>query len=184
MSFNILPKNVIEGTNSDGKNFRAYEYDFGTFATLQTMTLITYLLGGGLFCAIASPIILVMLMLNFTGRFNILYLTIPILSGYFIYDCANGWLMSLLLNFFIEADTLVFLAGMHIACIVVIVILTIFGSLIMNTINAISHDVKNRYIIFFIVVGFIFCLSMAFAFEHINVEWLGLTRIHRELGHI
>jgi hypothetical protein len=184
MSFNILPKNVIEGTNSDGKNFRAYEYDFNTFATLQMMSFFSYLLVGGFFCAIASPIILVMLMLNFTGRFNVLYLTIPVLSGYFIYDCANGWIMSLLLNFFIEADTLVLLAGIHIACIVVIAVLTIFGKVILNTINAISNDVTNRYIIFFIVVGFIFCLSMAFAFEHINVEWLGLTRIHRELGHI
>lgn len=184
MSFNIFPKNVIQGTNSDGKSFRAFEYDFNTFATLQFMSLISYLLVGGFFCAIASPIILVMLMLQFTGRFNIIYLTIPILSGYFIADCANGWLMGLLLNFFIEADTLVLLVGIHIACIVVIAVLTIFGKLILNIINAISNDVTTRYIIFFMVVGFIFCLTMAIAFEDINVEWLGLTRIHRELGHI
>jgi hypothetical protein len=184
MSFNILPKNVIEGKGSDGKSFRAFEYDYSTFATLQMITLGSYLLVGSMFCVIASPIILVMLMLTFTGRFNILYLTIPILSGYFIADCANGWLMSAILNFFIEPDTLVLLAGGHVACIVVIVVLTLFGKIILNTINAISDDVTNRYIIFFVVVAFIFCLSMAFAFETINVEWLGLTRIRRELGHI
>ena len=181
MSFNILPKNVIEGTNSDGKSFRAFEYDFGTFATLQTITLVSYVLAGGLFCAIMSPIILVMLMLQFTGRFNIIYLTIPIFSGYFIYDCANGWVFSALLNIFIEEEGLVILAGMNVACIVVIAVLTLFGKTILNTINAISHDVFNRYVIFFMFVGFIFCLSMAFAFEHINIQWLGVTKIINEL---
>lgn len=184
MGFNIFPKNVIKGETSDGKSFIANEYDFDTFATLQLISLGGYLLVGGFFCAIASPIILVMLMITFTGRFNVLYLTIPILSGYFIADCHYGWLMSLFLNFFIEADTLVLLAGMHVACIAVIVILTFFGKTILRIINGLSSDKTNRYIIFFTLVGFIFCLSMAFSFDHINTEWLGLTKIHRELGHI
>lgn len=181
MSFNILPKNVIEGTNSDGKSFRAFEYDFSTFATLQLISFFSYLLVGGLFCAIMSPIILVMLMLQFTGRFNIMYLTIPIFSGYFIYDCANGWIFSAFLNIFIEEEGLVLLAGMNVACIVAIIVLTLFGKIIYNTINALSQDVFNRYLIFFIFVGFIFCLSMAFAFETINEQWLGVTKIINEL---
>ena len=183
MSFNIFPKNVIKGETSDGKSFIANEYDFDTFATLQLMNLGLYLVVGSLFCIIASPIILIMIMIGFTGRFNFVYLSIPILSGYFILDCAKGWLMSLLLNFFIEADTLVLFVGIHIGCIAVIVVLTFFGKFIFNTINSITDEVMNRYVIFFFIMGLIFCFSMAMSFDYINVEWLGLTRIHHELGH-
>ena len=183
MSFNIFPKNVIKGETSDGKSFIANEYDFDTFATLQLMNLGLYLVAGSLFCIIASPIILIMIMIGFTGKFNFVYLSIPILSGYFILDCAKGWLMSLLLNFFIEADTLVLFVGINIGCIAVIVVITLLGNLILNTINSITDNVITRYIIFFIAMGFVFCLSMAISFDYINVEWLGLTRIHHELGH-
>jgi len=184
MSFNIFPKNVIKGETSDGKSFTANEYDFDTFATLQLVSLGGYLIIGGLFCAIASPIILIMLMAHFTGRFNFVYLSIPILSGYFIYDCANGWIMSLILNFFIEADTLVSLVGMHMACISVIIILTFFGKFIINIINAATDDVFNRYGFFFSAMIIIFIISWIIASQHMNVEGLGLTKIHRELGHI
>ncbi len=183
MSFNIFPKNVIKGETSDGKSFTANEYDFDTFANLQLINLGIFLIIGSLFCIIASPIFLIMIMVGFTGKFNFVYLSIPILSGYFILDCAKGWLMSLILNFFIEADTLVLFVGIHIGCIAVIVVLTLFGKFIFNTINRITDDVMNRYIIFFLLMGFVFCLSMAYSFETINVEWLGLTRIHHELGH-
>jgi hypothetical protein len=183
MSFNIFPKNVIKGETSDGKSFTANEYDFDTFANLQLINLGIFLIVGSLFCIIASPIILIMIMVGFTGKFNFVYLSIPILSGYFILDCAKGWLMSLLLNFFIEADTLVLFVGIHIGCIAVVVVLTLFGNTILKTINRLADDVMNRYIIFFLLMGFVFCMSMAFSFEHINVEWLGLTRIHHELGH-
>ena len=183
MSFNIFPKNVIKGETSDGKSFIANEYDFDTFANLQIINLVLYLVVGSLFCIIASPIILIMIMIGFTGRFNFVYLSIPILSGYFILDCAKGWLMSLLLNFFIEADTMVLFVGIHIGCIAVVVVLTFFGKFIFNTINSITDEVMNRYVIFFFIMGFIFCFSMACSFDYINVEWLGLTRIHHELGH-
>ena len=184
MSFNIFPKNVIKGETSDGKSFTANEYDFDTFATLQLFSLGGYLIIGGLFCAIASPIILVMLMAHFTGRFNFVYLAIPIFSGYFIYDCTNGWIMSLILNFFIEADTLVSLVCMHIACISVIVVMTLFGKFIINVINAATDDVFNRYGFFFSAMIIIFIISWIIASQHMNVEGLGLTKIHRELGHI
>jgi hypothetical protein len=176
MSTNYLPKSVFKGTNSNGTSFVAREYDFETFALFEVGGFISGLLVGGLFCAVASPIILVMLMLNFTGRFNFVYLLVIAFSSYFIYDCANAWLFSAFLNIFIGAEGLVFLTCINIACIVVIVVLTLFGRSTVSLVNSISADVTTRYIAFFILVGILFCVSYSLASDEINADWLGLTK--------
>jgi len=175
MSTNFLPKSVFKGTNSDGSTFTAREYDFETFAVLELGNLFIGLLGGGLFCAIMSPIILVMLMLNFTGRFNVIYLLIYAFSGYFIYDCANGWIFIVFLNLFIGESGLVFLTCVNIACIVVITVLTLFGKTTVNIINAIAADELTRYVVFFIAMGVIFYIAYSVAGQTVDTDWLGVT---------
>lgn len=180
MSFDLLPKNVIKGKTSDGKGFEAFEYSFETYAILQLGNLFITILVGGLFCAISSPIILIMLLIQFTGRFNIVYLAIPILSGYFIYDCANGWLFSLLLSLFIGGKGLVLLTCMNIACIVVVCFMTLFGSVIYNYIIKTASEVSERYLILFFIIGCVFILSWFIASCHVNVDWIGLSPILKE----
>lgn len=175
MSFNFLPKSVFKGTNSDGTTFTAREYDFGTFAVLELGSFLGYLLVGGIFCAIISPIMLVMIMLTFTGRFNFIYLLIFIFSGYFIYDCAQGWLFSAFLNIFIEEGGLIFLTCINIGCFVIISILTLFGKTIVNVINTMSDDVNTRYIIFFVATGVVFLITYLISGSIVDVNWLGVT---------
>jgi hypothetical protein len=182
MSTNFLPKSVFKGTNSDGSTFIAREYDFETFALFEVGNFFAFLLVGGLFCAILSPIILVMIMLTFTGRFNFLYLLIYAFSGYFVYDCANGWLFSLFLNIFIDTDGLIFLTCVNIACMVIITILTFFGRTIINIINAIAADEITRYVIFFIITGIAFYITYKIANSSIDTEWLGVTQKIKELN--
>jgi hypothetical protein len=180
MSFDFLPKNVFKGRTSDGKKFEAFEYSFEAYALRELGSFFSYLFVGGFLCAIASPIILVMLMLNFTGRFNIIYLLIPIFSGYFIYDCANGWLFSLFLNIFIEETGLIFLTCLNISCISVILVMTIFGKSIYNYIINKSNDAVERYVIFFVMMGIVFALSWYISHKKINHNWLGVSKIQKE----
>ncbi len=178
MSFNILPKNVIKGKNSDGTEFKAFEYDYSTYTNMQLMGLFSYLMVGGFFCAIASPIILFILLVHFTGRFNILYLTIPILGGYFIYDCANGWLISAFLNIFIGDTGLLFLASMNMACIVVICVMTLFGGFIYNAIVNKTDDMADRYAMLFFGTLCLFIISWIIARGSIDANWLGITHVN------
>lgn len=175
MSTNFLPKSVFKGTNSDGSRFIAREYDFETFAVLESFNFFAYLLAGGLLCAIMSPIILLIIMLNFTGRFNYIYLLVFAFSGYFVYDCANGWIFSIFLNIFIEESGLIFLTCLNIGCLVVISFLTLFGRTTVNIINTIAGDEITRYVIFFIAMGIIFYIAYSVSGQNIDKDWLGVT---------
>ncbi len=181
MSFNFLPKNAITGRTSSGEKFTAFEYDFGTYALLQLPGFIGALLIGGLFSAISGPIILIMLMLQFTGRFNLMYLTVPILSGYWLYDCHNGWLLSAMVNFIVEKETLLFLCKMNVACIAIITVMTLLGKTIYKLIVSLTNDVINRYIILFVLMFIVFLVSYVYVDDTINENWLGITEFYKDL---
>ena len=105
------------------------------------------------------------------------------MGGYFIYDCANGWIMSLLLNFFIDEKGLLILVGINMTCLIIIGLLTVLGDVIVRVINVIAADKPTRYLFFFILIGVVAYFTYNLASKELNVEWLGLTKIHRELGH-
>lgn len=180
MGFNIFPKNVIKGETSDGKSFIANEYDFDTYANLQFLNLIYVLMVGSLFCSIAAPIILFIILFNFTGKFNFVYLAIPILGGYFIYDCQHAWLMSLFLNLIIDEKILIVLVCINITCLIIIGLLTVFGKIIVSIINALAADKTTRYVFFFILVGIIFYFTYNAVAKDFTVDWLGLTKLHNK----
>lgn len=169
MSFNLFPKSVIEGRTSSGKTFRAFEYDFSTFINLQLISIICNLIIGFLICSIISPIILIMIMLTFNGRFNFLYLLIPLFSGYFLLDVFNDWFFIMLLKMFISDFWLKILVSVNITSIISIIILTIFGEYIVNKINGMTKDLIERYIIFFFIMIIIITLTMKIALNFIII---------------
>lgn len=177
MSFNILPKNAITGRTSSGEKFEAFEYDFGTYAVLQVGSLLATLLVGGLFSAVSGFIVMIMMLVLFNGRFNIISLAVPILSGFWLYDCHNGWIFSAFLNIFVGSEGLIFLSCVNAACIVVITFIVVLGPLIVKTINSLSNDVTTRYVIFFIGVTILFVKAYFIAAKHIDINWLGVTHI-------
>ena len=169
MSFNLFPKSVIEGRTSSGKTFRAFEYDFSTFINLQLISIGCNLIIGFLICSIISPIILIMIMLTFNGRFNFLYLLIPLFSGYFLLDVFNDWFFTMLLKIFISDFWLKILVIVNITSIISIIILTIFGEYIVNKINGMTKDLIERYIIFFFIMIIIITLTMKIALNFIII---------------
>jgi hypothetical protein len=181
MSFNILPKNAITGRTSDGKKFTAFEYDFGTYALLQIPGFIGALLVGGLFSAISGPIILIMLMLQFTDRFNLMSLTVPILCGFWLYDCHHGWIFSALVDFFVGKGPLLFLAKMNVGCIVVITFMTLLNKTIFNIIVSMTDDANTRYVILFVAMFVIFMIAYVIAGDTIDENWLGVSHIYKNV---
>jgi hypothetical protein len=181
MSFNFLPKNAITGRTSDGKKFEAFEYDFTTYAVLQMGGLLSLLVVGGLFSAISGLIILIMLMSEFTGRFNLMSLSVPILSGYWLYDCHNGWIFSAIVDFFVGKGPLLFLAKMNVGCIAVITIMTLLSRTIYNTIIRMTNDANTRYIIFFVAMFVVFMIAYVIAGDTINEDWLGVSHIYKNV---
>jgi len=177
MGFNILPKNAITGKTSSGEKFTAFEYDFGTYAVLQIGSLLATVLIGGLFSAVSGFIILIMMIALFNGRFNPISLAIPILSGFWLYDCHHGWIFSAFLNIFVGSDGLIFLSCMNAACIVVITFMILLGPSIVRVITWASDDVTTRYVIFGILMLTIFLIAYNIAGDTIDVNWLGVTHI-------
>jgi len=175
MGFDLLPKNVFVGKDSSGKKFEFFEYDFGTYAIMHIGSIFATLFIGGFFSAIASFIILIMLMIHFNGRFNPISITIPILSAYWLYDCHHNWIISAIVGFFVECDGLIFLSCVNVACIVVIAIMVLFGPSIVRIINWVAEDVTMRYVIFFIGMAVLFLISYNIAGNHIDRDWLGVT---------
>ncbi len=181
MSFDFLPKNIITGKTSDGKKFTAKEYDFGTYTLMQIPGLIGALLVGGLFSAISGIVTLGMLMVEFTGRFNLMYLAVPILSGFWLYDCHHGWIFSAIIDFFLGKGVLIFLCKVNIGCIVGVILMTLFGKTIYNTIIGMSDDIDTRYIIFFVGMIIVIAITYFIVGDNINENWLGVSHIYKNV---
>lgn len=131
---NITPKNIYKGRNSDGSSFRVEEWDFATLSNME--------LGGSvivfIFCMalipIVSPLLTILAILSFSGRFNLMYVLSILFGSYFLYDCYHGWLGVLCLSFFASESTISLFVKLNAASIVISAILMIFGGLIRDLI--------------------------------------------------
>jgi len=175
MGFDLLPKNVFIGKDSNGKKIEFFEYDFGTYALMHLGSIFATLFVGGLFCSISSFIILIMAMIHFNGRFNPISITIPILSFYWLYDCHHNWIISAVVGFFVECDGLIFLSCVNIASVAVLCVMTFFGPSLVRIINGMSDVVTHRYVIFFILMAIVFFISYKIGGIYIDRDWLGVT---------
>lgn len=177
MGLNIFPKNVIIGKTSTGEKFEAFEYDYGTYSLLQLGTLLSTLLVGGLFSAISGFIVLIMLMILFNGRFNPVSLAVPILSGFWLWDAHTGFILSALLNIFIETEGLIFLSKVNFANICVISVMVFLGPTIVRIINGSTDDIPTRYVLFFIGMAVLYIISFRIAGNYIDANWIGMTHV-------
>ena len=162
---NIFPKSVFKGTNADGSKFTANEYDFSTYANIASANFFVYLLFGALFSGFVAPIVLLLSVLSFNGRFNMLYVLGIIFSGYFLYDCYHGWLILLLLSFICNGDTGVeyywfidLLVALNVGVLVTITALMVFGRPLFDWINEKIEDYHSKlaYLFGFVLLIFIF----------------------------
>jgi hypothetical protein len=131
---NITPKNIYKGRNSDGSSFRMEEWDFATLSNIELGSGIIVFIFCMAFISIISPLLTLLTILSFSGRFNFMYVLSILLGGYFLYDCSHGWLGVLCLSFFASESTINLIINLNIASIVISSILVIFGGFIRDLI--------------------------------------------------
>ena len=162
---NIFPKSVFRGTNSDGVKFSANEYDYSTYANICSANFFVYLLFGALFSGFVAPIVLLVSILSFNGRFNLIYVLGIIFSGYFLYDCYHGWVILLLLSFICNGSTgtehywfIDLLVSINIAVLITITALIVFGRPLFYWINEKieNYHSKLAYLFGFVLLIFVF----------------------------
>lgn len=178
---NFLPKNVLVGRRKDGSEFTVEEYDFDTYSNIQLVNGIAYLLAFGLIAMVASPILLFIFLLHYSGRFHFGFIICVILSGYFVYDCYKGWLLSAFLNIFMEGPVFSFFVKLNLACIGISIYYLILGKITFHTIIGLTQNVVNRYLLFF---GFTFLIGFivfSFSERYITNDWVN-QNIIRSLG--
>jgi hypothetical protein len=148
---NITPKNTYKGRNSDGSTFRIQEWDF---ATLSNMELSGYAIVF-VFCMalipIISPLITILAILGFSGRFNFMYVLSILFGGYFLYDCSHGWMGVLCLSFFASEPTIGLFVKLNIASIVITSVLMIFGGVIADMITS-----SRNAVVFYVFIAVVF----------------------------
>ncbi|MBU3661140.1 MAG: hypothetical protein FGM14_14800 [Flavobacteriales bacterium] len=169
---NIFPKNVLVGKRKDGSKFTIEEYDYNTYAGLQSIDNIATLVCICLIAMIVSPILLLIVLLQFAGRFHIGFIICIVFSGYFVLDCYKGWILSSVLNIFVEGPVLSFFVKMNIACIGLSLYYLLFGNVTFQTVLESTNIIFFRYILFFgytLLLGFIL---YAFSGKFISDNWV------------
>lgn len=149
MSFNIFPKNVFKGTNSDGTRFTANEYSFDTILNLGMInTLLTF---GfiALFFGFGSLVLLILGLFIYKGGSKWLFITTLILSFYFVVDATRGWFMLFILQFLFSENSLAIMVGINMGVMVCSLIMVCFGKGIKEL--ALSFDFMYPLII---LIGF------------------------------
>lgn len=165
MSTNFLPKNVFKGTNADGSKFTMQEFDIEAIANIELFNFFGLLFFGAFFCAFLSPIVIVLAIIGFNVRFNIMAVIALIFSGLFIYDCNNGWLISLVVSFLADSsnnyqliDTLY---NIHYGIIFVSLYLILFGRVTGRFIMRNSDDSIVRFLMIAMISFGIFLVGLS-----------------------
>lgn len=115
---NILPKHILKGTNSNGSTFSVNEWDYSTLANLQGVGFFVALIISLLLCSVASPIILILCVVIYNGKTNILSLIGALISTYFLIDCYNDWLAIKALGLFCDESEIKLFIAFNIASLI------------------------------------------------------------------
>ena len=134
MSTNFMPKNYFEGRDSNGTSFSFKQWDYTTIANLEFASFMMTLLVSLALSAIVAPIITLITINYFNGRNKFMYLIAAIISAYFLYDCAHGWLGVKVWGFLLSEKNINILVYINLATLVINIIFLLVGNFINNLI--------------------------------------------------
>ena len=147
----LTPKNTYKGRNSDGSTFRIQEWDFATLSNMELGGYAIVFVFCMAFIPIISPLITILAILGFSGRFNFMYVLSILFGGYFLYDCSHGWMGVLCLSFFASEPTIGLFVKLNIASIVITSVLMIFGGVIADMITS-----SRNAVVFYVFIAVVF----------------------------
>jgi hypothetical protein len=155
------PEKIFIGKNADGSSFRIEQWDYDTRAGFELIGNFMSLFAAVIFVQIISPVLLVMCVLNFNGRANILNIIGIALGGYFLYDAYHGWLVTNFLHILLSESIINILVYLNAVSVVLHALLLLFSSVIYNTINK-KFETENKceqaFLTFILVIGWIIVL--------------------------
>jgi len=139
----ITPRSILKGRNSDGSSFSVAQWDFNTISNMQTTGLLVGLVASLILSSIASPLILLFSLLAFNGRPNLGTILSALISGYFLFDCHNGWITISAINIFFTEPTINLLVSINTATLLISLILILFGKIIYGLLNSPVKDINE-----------------------------------------
>lgn len=158
---NFRPEKVFLGKHADGSNLRIEEWNYDSRAGYELIGGFMNIFSAILFIQIVSPFTLILSILNFNGRTNILNIVGIILGGYFLYDAYHGWLVTSFLHILLSESIINILVCLNAISVVFHIIFLLFSGLIFNTIN-ITFDTEDKckraFLTFILVIGWILLL--------------------------
>lgn len=143
---NYTPKNILKGRTSNGETFTIREWTFEELGTLEALVFFVLLIAALVVGSVVAPILTLLAVIGFTGRFQLIPL-IAFLSGvYFLIDCYFGLLALTAVKMFFEESAINLLLLLNGGSVFVSTILMIFGSSISNWITKpINHYDDDTY---------------------------------------
>lgn len=140
---NFRPEKVFLGKHADGSNLRIEEWDYDSRAGYELAGSFMSIFAGVLFVQIISPFLLVLTILGFNGRANILNIIGLVLGSYFLYDAYHGWLVTNFLHILLSERMLNILVCANAVSVVLHGVFILFSGLIYNTINK-TYDTEDK----------------------------------------
>lgn len=152
------PEKIFLGTNADGSAFRIEQWNYDSRAGFELIGGCMNIFAFVLAVQFMSPIFLVMCILNFNGRANILNIIGIVLGSYFLYDASHGWLVTAFLRIFLNDTLLNLLVYVNAIGVALHVVLLLFSGIIYQTINKTcetEEKCKETFSMLMIVISFI-----------------------------
>jgi hypothetical protein len=155
---NFRPEKVFLGKHADGSNLRIEEWNYDSRAGYELAGSFMSIFAGVLFVQIISPFLLVLTILGFNGRANILNIIGVVFGSYFLYDAYNGWLVTNFLHILLSEGIFNILIKLNAIAVVLHLILLVFSNLIFNIINKTcdtEDKCKQVFLSIILIVGFV-----------------------------
>ena len=147
-NIDLAPKSVFYTKNADGTTTRTEEWDFSTIAGFEIAKTFVILIASLIIGSVVSPILLLISVIAFTGRGKILHIIGILVSCYFFWDVANGWLCTVTLSFFLDEsgiNTMIAInAGAALAHLVLLI-----GLDYIHSFATVTKDETSQYLRFF-----------------------------------
>jgi hypothetical protein len=177
--FNIAPKSTFEGVSSSGEKFFMEEFDNKTYWNMQMAKLVQLMIVGGFLAVISAPIILLIAFITFDGHSKFWYIASGIISGFFLIDCSNGWLLSAITNLMFDPSTLDFFIRLNFAAFILSIIFLLFSNNILKLINDTHKELTVRITLF--VTMILLITSISYKIGKNNFEDNFVNKVDAEL---
>lgn len=136
---NFTPEKIHKGRTSSGETFTIREWKFEELATLESLKFFAILILASAVFSLAAPILALLAIYYFSGKFQFIQLLAVLAGGYFVYDCHVGFLSLIAVGMFVEESTIDWLLRMNGASVIVGGMLMFFSPLFMQFITKPVH---------------------------------------------